>query len=57
MLLEFEIENYKSFKDRIKFSMLPAPKQKGLDYASSPLFFRLEKPVEVTGFFCYSIEL
>lgn len=33
MLLEFEIENYKSFKDRIKFSMLPAPKQKGLDYS------------------------
>lgn len=33
MLLEFEMENYKSFKDRIKFSMLPAPKQKGLDYS------------------------
>lgn len=31
MLLEFETENYKSFKDRIKFSMIPAPKQKGLD--------------------------
>lgn len=33
MLLEFETENYKSFKDRIKFSMIPAPKQKGLDYS------------------------
>ena len=33
MLLEFEIENYKSFKDRVKFSMIPAPKQKGLDYS------------------------
>lgn len=33
MLLEFEVENYKSFKERIKFSMQPAPKQKGLDYS------------------------
>lgn len=33
MLLEFETENYKSFKDRVKFSMVPAPKQKGLDYS------------------------
>lgn len=33
MLLEFETENYKSFKDRIHFSMIPAPKQKGLDYS------------------------
>ncbi|MBR0099638.1 MAG: ATP-binding protein [Treponema sp.] len=33
MLLEFETENYKSFKDRVKFSMIPAPKQKGLDYS------------------------
>ncbi len=31
MLLEFETENYKSFKNRVKFSMIPAPKQKGLD--------------------------
>lgn len=33
MLLEFETENYKSFKDRVKFSMIPAPKQKGLDHS------------------------
>ena len=33
MLLEFEVENYKTFKDKIKFSMIPAPKQKGLDYS------------------------
>lgn len=33
MLLEFEVENYKSFKRRVKFSMIPAPKQKGLDYS------------------------
>lgn len=33
MLLEFETENYKSFKDRVKFSMLPAPKQKDLAYS------------------------
>lgn len=33
MLLKFEIENYKSFKDRNVFSMEPAPKQKGLDYS------------------------
>ena len=41
MLLEFEIENYKSFKDRVKFSMIPAPKQKGLDY--SILHKRIDK--------------
>ena len=33
MLLEFETENYKSFKERVKLSMIPAPKQKGLDYS------------------------
>ena len=33
MLLEFETENYKSFEDRIKFSIIPAPKQKGLDFS------------------------
>ena len=33
MLLEFETENYKSFKDRVKFSMVPAPKQKDLPYS------------------------
>lgn len=41
MLLEFETENYKSFKDRVKFSMVPAPKQKGLDY--SILHKKIEK--------------
>lgn len=33
MLLEFKTENYKSFKDEATFSMIPAPKQKGLDYS------------------------
>lgn len=33
MLLEFSIENYKSFVDRAVFSMEAAPKQKGLDYS------------------------
>ena len=33
MLLEFEVENYKSFQHRALFSMVPAPKQHGLDYS------------------------
>lgn len=33
MLLEFKTKNYKSFKDELVFSMIPAPKQKGLDYS------------------------
>lgn len=33
MLLEFITENYKSFADRMVFSMTAAPKQKGLDYS------------------------
>jgi len=33
MLLEFKAKNYKSFKEELVFSMLPAPKQKGLDYS------------------------
>ncbi len=33
MLLEFKTKNYKSFAEEIKFSMLAAPKQKGLDYS------------------------
>lgn len=33
MLLEFKVENYKSFKDEVTFSMIPAAKQKGLDYS------------------------
>ena len=33
MLLEFKASNYKSFKDELVFSMMPAPKQKGLDYS------------------------
>ena len=33
MLLEFRTKNYKSFKDELLFSMIPAPKQKGLDYS------------------------
>lgn len=33
MLLEFETKNYKSFVEETKFSMVAAPKQKGLDYS------------------------
>lgn len=33
MLLEFKTKNYKSFADEMCFSMVPAPKQKGLDYS------------------------
>jgi len=33
MLLEFKSKNYKSFLDGFVFSMIPAPKQKGLNYS------------------------
>ena len=33
MLLEFKTSNYKSFKEELIFSLIPAPKQKGLDYS------------------------
>lgn len=33
MLLEFKTRNYKSFAEDMCFSMVPAPKQKGLDYS------------------------
>lgn len=33
MLLEFKTKNYKSYVDEMVFSMIPAPKQKGLDYS------------------------
>lgn len=33
MLLEFKVENFKSFANNTVFSMRPAPKQKGLDYS------------------------
>ncbi len=33
MLLEFKIKNYKSFAEETSFSMMAAPKQKGLDYS------------------------
>ena len=33
MLLEFKIKNYKSFAEEAVFSMIPAPKQSGLDYS------------------------
>ncbi|MCH3965061.1 MAG: ATP-binding protein [Clostridium sp.] len=33
MLLEFRTKNYKSFEDELTFSLVPAPKQKGLDYS------------------------
>ena len=33
MLLEFKTQNYKSFVEEASFSMVAAPKQKGLDYS------------------------
>ena len=33
MLLEFRAANYRSFNDEFVFSLIPAPKQKGLDYS------------------------
>lgn len=33
MLLEFRFQNYKSFREEASFSMMAAPKQKGLDYS------------------------
>ena len=33
MLLEFKTKNYKSFSDELVFTMVPAPKQTGLDYS------------------------
>lgn len=33
MLLEFTAKNYKTFRDKMVFSLMPAPKQKGLDYS------------------------
>lgn len=33
MLVDFRTENYKSFQKEVSFSMIPAPKQKGLDYS------------------------
>ncbi len=33
MLLEFKIKNYKSFKDEAILSLVPAPKQKDLEYS------------------------
>lgn len=33
MLLQFKTKNYKSFADEVNLSLLPAPKQKGLDYS------------------------
>lgn len=33
MLLEFRTKNYKSFSEELVFSMIPAPKQTGLDYS------------------------
>ncbi|MGI6782324.1 MAG: AAA family ATPase [Acholeplasmataceae bacterium] len=33
MLLKFTVENFKSFVDKVEFSMVPAPKQKDLEYS------------------------
>lgn len=33
MLLNFKVSNYKSFVDKVDFSMIAAPKQSGLDYS------------------------
>jgi AAA15 family ATPase/GTPase len=33
MLLKFKVSNYKTFVDEVEFSMIPAPKQKDLEYS------------------------
>jgi hypothetical protein len=33
MLLDFKVKNYKSFVEEASFSMIPAPRQTGLDYS------------------------
>ena len=33
MLLSFKVKNYKSFLNEVEFSMVPAPKQKDLEYS------------------------
>ena len=33
MLLRFKVSNYKSFLNEVEFSMVPAPKQKDLEYS------------------------
>lgn len=40
MLLQFRVENYKSFVDEAVFSMEAAPKQKGLDYSLSEFKYK-----------------
>ena len=46
MLLEFRMKNYKSFREEVVFSMIPAPKQKGLDYS---VFSKVIDGVEYKG--------
>ena len=51
MLLKFTASNYKSFKDEFVFSLIPAPKQKGLDYSvmeeviGKTSYMILERPI------------
>ena len=51
MLLEFKSENFKSLVEEVNFSMLAAPKQKGLDYS----LFILPKNVNNIKCLCSSV--
>ena len=44
MLLEFKTKNYKSFVEEASFSMVAAPKQKGLDYSLMKTKIKLSWP-------------
>ncbi len=37
MLMEFKVENYKTFFDEATFSMIAAPRQSGLSYSITPI--------------------
>lgn len=51
MLLEFRFQNYKSFREETTFSMLAAPKQKGLDYS----LFNIKKQGRNVKVLCSSV--
>ena len=43
MFLEFKVKNFKSIKEELTLSMVPAPKQKGLDYSIQNKFVGKKK--------------
>lgn len=51
MLLEFKFKNYKSFREEATFSMMAAPKQKGLDYS----LFNIKKSGKEIKGLCSSV--